>query len=240
MIQDFKQDLYEIFTLIDSNKPFAFMRFADGEIGIMQGRQIVGSDNWTSPNYVTKLGEDLLDSVTRTDHNVYYGFSCECCDVHGHEYLMNLVKTDLSKITYSNIFVNGNYKEFKINFEKINRPIHLISNERTNLDNFPLTVNTFLPISDNCVTFWEQYHTEFKQLLKQSYSDIRNELFVISAGPLSEVIIDYLWSINPNNQYIDFGSAIAEYVHGHPIREFAYEQSQYHYKSCIFKLSDKK
>ena len=51
---------------------------------------------------------------------------------------------------------------------------------------------------------------------------------------MSEAIISYLWKINPTNRYVDVGSSVAEFVHGNPIREFAYVQSQYHNKKCIF------
>jgi len=234
MKQDFKQDLHELFELINSNKPFALMRFADGEIGVMQGRQVNGSDNWVSPAYVTKLGEDLLTAITRTDSNVYYGFSCECCDIEGKTYLLDKVKAEMSNITFSNIFVNGNYVEFKKLLIDLDKTVHLISNDRTNINLFPLQVETFLPIPDNCVEFWENFHDEFKQSLKEYYENESGKLFLVAAGPMSEVIIDYLWSINPNNQYIDVGSAIAEFIYGHPIRDFAYQQSPYHNKNCKF------
>ncbi len=234
MKQNFKQDLYELFDLINSNQPFALMRFADGEIGVMQGRHVNGSDNWVSPNYVTKLGKDLLDAITRTDLNIYYGFSCSCCDIEGKQYLLDKVHTSMNNITFSNIFVNGNYVEFKELLKKVNRSVHLISNDKTNIRLFPLDIETFLPIPDNCVEFWEILGDDFRKLLKEYYENESGKLFLVAAGPMSEVIIDYLWSINPNNQYIDVGSAIAEFIYGHPIRDFAYQHSPYHNKNCQF------
>ena len=234
MKQDFKEDFKEMCKLISGDTPFAFMRFADGEIGVMQGKQVNGSDNWVSPNSLTKLGEDLLVAIKRTDPNIYYGLSCECCDVEGNHYLLNQKKTSMSNITFSNLFVNGNYDEFKSFFNEIKKPINLIANERATTNNFHNQIRTFLPIPDNCVLFWEQLSVDFKELLKLSYQNTRNELFLISAGPMSEAIIDYLWTINPTNQYVDVGSAIAEYVHGHPIRDFAYKNSPYNNRNCVF------
>ena len=51
---------------------------------------------------------------------------------------------------------------------------------------------------------------------------------------MSEVIIDYLWSINPSNQYIDVGSAIDEYIHGRKTRPYMYEQSEFYSRECVF------
>jgi hypothetical protein len=234
MKQDFKDDLQELFELINSDKPFAFMRFADGEIGVMQGILVNGSDNWISPNYQTQLGLDLHKAITRIDNNVYYGISCQCCDNEGKNYLLNLIKNNISNITFSNLFVNGNYESFLLKFNQINKPAYVIANESAGFYNFPLEILGFLPVPNDCVNFWEQTHNEMKELLINAFSEIKGELFLISAGPMSEAIIDFLWSINPTNQYIDVGSSIAEYIHGKPIRDFAYKQSLYHNKNCVF------
>lgn len=234
MNQDFKQDFIEIFELINSKKPFALSRFADGEIAIMQGRQKNGADNWISPNYLTKLGEDLLECLSLVDDNVYFGISCSCCDSKGKEYLLDLMKTKNENITFSNIFVNGNYSDFMNKFKQIKTPINLISNIRTDVNRFPMQVKTHLPIPDNCIDFYQSLRDEFRQSILDYYKDIEGELFVISAGPLSEIIIDILWRNNPHNQYIDMGSAISEFVHGMPIREFAHPLSKYHNKNCVF------
>ncbi len=234
MTQDFKLDFQEVFYLIRSNKPFAFMRFADGEIGVMQGRQINGSDKWTSPQYLTKLGQDLLSAIGRIDPNVYYGISCQCCDVEGRNYLLSLIQNPKHNVTFSNIFVNGNYKNFLQELSSLNKSVYVIANERALFSNFPLPIQGFVPVPDDCVNYWEEHGDSVKQVLKESFENVTNELFLISAGPMSEALIDYLWTINPNNQYIDVGSSIAEFVHGHPIRDFAYTNSPYYNKNCIF------
>lgn len=234
MRQIFNEDFIEITKMIKDTKPFAFSRFADGEIAVMRGRQIVGSDKWTAPNYVTKLGTDLLKAIEVVDDNVYFGISCQCCDKPGRDYLLSLIKNDMKNVTFSNMFVNGNYSDF-IEFAKtIDEPVNLIANEEAILNNCPFKVTTFLPVPDDCVNYWENVRDGFLDLLKESYSNIHGELFFISAGPMSEAIISYLWEINPTNRYVDVGSSIAEFIHGRPIREFAYTQSQYHNKKCIF------
>lgn len=234
MIKDFKKDFIEVIELINSKKPFALSRFADGEVAIMQGRQKNGADNWISPNYLTTLGKDLLEAITLVGDDVYFGISCGCCDVKGRDYLLSLIKGKEENVTFSNIFVNGNYSDFMQFFSNLKTPIHLISNHKTDINRFPMGVKSHLPIPDNCIEFYENLRDEFRKSIEDYYKDIRGELFIISAGPLSEIIIDILWKTNPNNQYIDVGSAISEFVHGRPIREFAYSNSKYHNRNCIF------
>jgi hypothetical protein len=234
MVQNFKKDFIEIIELVHSNKPFALSRFADGEIAIMQGKQKNGADNWVSPNYLTKLGSDLLECISLIDNDVYFGISCSCCDLKGRDYLLELIKNKKENVTFSNIFVNGNYSDFVNFFKNLKKPINLISNHRTDISKFPMEIKSHLPIPDNCIEFYENLRDEFRQSIVDYYKDVNNELFIISAGPLSEIIIDILWKINPTNQYIDVGSSISEFVHGKPIREFAYEWSKYHKKDCVF------
>ncbi len=234
MTQDFKLDFTEMCNLIQGDKPFAFMRFADGEIGVMKGRSIIGSDSWTSPDRVTKLGEDLLTAITRVDEGVYYGISCGCCDIEGRDYLLSLIKNDISRVTYSNLFVNGNYDSFLQFINSINTPVYVIANESAGFYNFPLEIAGFIPVPDDCVSYWEHNRSGILSVLQENLTEVKNSLFLISAGPMSEAVIDYLWSINPYNKYVDVGSAIAEFIHGRPIRDFAYQQSPYHNKNCIF------
>ena len=234
MIQDFKHDFNEMTEMIKSNRNFAFMRFADGEIGVMQGRSIIGSDKWTSPNRVTKLGDNLLEAIARVDKDIYYGISCSCCDDEGKKYLLSKIKNTQENITFSNLFVNGNYKIFIDFIKSLNKSCYVIANESAGFYNFPLEILGFIPVPNDCVNYFEDNEKEIKQILKDNLSEVKNELFLISAGPMSEAIIDYLWSINPNNQYIDVGSSIAEFIHGQPIRSFAYQQSPYYNKNCIF------
>lgn len=234
MIQNFKSDFIEMIEMIKSNKNFAFMRFADGEIAVMQGKKIVGSDKWISPDRLTKLGNNLLEAIGRTDENIYYGISCSCCDDRGKRYLLSQIKNTQNNITFSNLFVNGNYKNFMSFIKDLNKPVYVIANESAGFYDFPLPILGFIPIPNDCVNYFEDNEDKIKQDLKDKLSNIKDQLFLISAGPMSEAIIDYLWSINPNNQYVDVGSSISEYIHGKPIRSFAYPQSPYYNRNCIF------
>ena len=45
-------------------------------------------------------------------------------------------------------------------------------------------------------------------------------LFLISAGPLSEIIIYKLYKLNPNNIYLDVGSSIDIYVKNKETRPY--------------------
>lgn len=143
MIQDFKLDFSEMVNLIRKKELFAFMRFADGEIGVMQGRKIIGSDNWISPDTLTKLGQDLLNAISRVDKDIYYGISCGCCDIGGRDYLLSLIKNSRNNVSYSNLFVNGNYEMFLNFLRSLDEKVYVIANESAGFYNFPLEVESF-------------------------------------------------------------------------------------------------
>jgi hypothetical protein len=58
-------------------------------------------------------------------------------------------------------------------------------------------------------------------------SQVENKTFFVSAGPVSEILIHKMYSSNPNNQYIDVGSSIDEFVHGRITRPYMNPTSQY-------------
>jgi len=234
MIQDFREDLKEMCGMISGNLPFAFLRFADGEVAVMKGDAIIGIDNWTTPDYVTKLGKRLLNAISNKDERVYFGISCKCCDLESKRYLLKLIKNKPQNVTFSNLFVNNNHVDFIKFISELKKPCYLIANECANLDNFPLKVLDFVPIPNECVNYYEENEDVINTMLKEKFSNIKDSLFLISAGPISEAIIDYLWTINPNNQYVDVGSSIAEFIHDHPIRCFKQESSPYYNKTCKF------
>ena len=59
--------------------------------------------------------------------------------------------------------------------------------------------------------------TEQAAEIARSFQD---QVFVFSAGPLSNALIPVMWRSNPNNTYIDFGGTLDYSVHGIKTRPF--------------------
>jgi hypothetical protein len=51
-------------------------------------------------------------------------------------------------------------------------------------------------------------------------------MFLVSAGPLSEVFIHQLYLSNPNNIYIDVGSSIDVFTKNKYTREYQFKRSE--------------
>jgi hypothetical protein len=108
------------------------------------------------------------------------------------------------------------------------RDVILICNKNAKKENFPFNVIDITPFPDDCINFWEDNDESFIEEINKKYSLMNNQLFFISCGPVSEIIIDALYKINPNNTYIDVGSSIDEFVHGYKTRPYMDSKSIYY------------
>ena len=226
-----KNEYEKFWRKIQRGENFALSRSADGELGLMLGREMKGIDGWAASQGVTNLGKALLETLQIDDPNFYYGVSCPCCD--SAAYYWYLRHTNSSNITFSNIWLNANFKAFQSDFQNLERDAVLITNWRGKDKKFGrLNVKKHYVVSDDCVKFYEE---DCENLIRQIIADFgheKNLFYVISAGPLSCVIIAALFKNNPDNCYIDFGSATDLMTHEKVTRPYMIENTQYAHQSC--------
>lgn len=227
-----KDEFDRIWGKIEKGENITFLRYADGEKAIMTGQHVIAQEGgWASPNYISKLGNDLLNSLKINDNRVYYAISCPCCDNSAY-YWYNTRITN-SNITFANLWINANYPKFIKSFEKLEREAVVISNFRAvgkKIGN--LKILKHYSISDDCFEFWENQGDKLIQNIKMDFGERKNLLYVISAGPMSEPIISELFKNNPDNCYIDFGSSIDKYYRGKTTRPYEVKNSIYAKRNC--------
>lgn len=210
---------------------FAFMRYGDGERAIMEGRSVTAQEGWKSPNYISRLGVDSLRSLMLTDSNVWYGISCPCCDSAAYYWYLSRIPS--RNITFANLWVNHNYNRFINEFKKLARDAVVIANYRA--EGKPigsLNILKYYSVDDDCVKFWDTHGSNLVSEIINEFGHRDNILYVVSAGPLSGPIISELYRNNPNNCYIDFGSAIDTYIHNKVTRPYMRKGTHYSQKEC--------
>jgi hypothetical protein len=224
-MKDFNQD-FEYFTeLLRSDKNFAYARYADGEVALMKGSSIgAGSqafhvDGWEAPQLLTKVGKELLQTLEHAEDNYYYAISSNTDNIDDHEFLVSRIKLP-SNITFANLWINANYQKMKAFYSSFKKESYLICNQKAKKESFPFPVLEIFPFPDNCVYYWEEYGEDYMNQLLQYAREVRNKTFFISCGPVSEIIIHNLYLANPNNQYVDVGSSIDEFVHEQKTRPY--------------------
>lgn len=226
------QDEYEKYWgKIERGENFALARYGDGERLLMLGKAFHAQEGWQAGNEVTLLGKALKDSLGFANPNFVYAISCPCCDSEAYYwYLRNLENCN---ITFANIFVNANFARFRQDFLNLERDAVLITNYRGKGKTYgKLNVQRHYTISDDCVKFWA---AEADNLIRQIIDETgheKNLLYVVSAGPMSGLIIKALFEKNPDNTYVDFGSSIDFITHDKVTRPYMIETTPYAKQKC--------
>lgn len=234
-----KDEFKKFWKKIENQENFALLRYGDGERAFMTGKSITAQEGWTSPDFVNSLGKSLLETLDATGENLFHGISCPCCDRAAYYWYLTRIKN--KNITFSNLFININYKKFYKKFKNLKRDAIFIGNFRAkNKKIGNLNILKSYYVDDDCNEFWETKSKEFLEQIKKDYGKTNNLLYVISAGPMSEPIIVELYKNNPNNCYIDFGSAIDSYIHEKQTRPYMNKKSELAKKNCKMYPTDTK
>jgi len=118
--------------------------------------------------------------------------------------------------------------------ENLDRPVFLIANKNCKDSKYPFETLGRLPIENDCVNWYEKNKDMLLKTLEIVAKKYNNELFFISAGPLSEILIHNLYKHNPNNSYVDVGSSLDIYTHNKNTREYQDVSSHLSSKKCNF------
>lgn len=233
---NFKEDFEQYTTRIFKDKlPTAWARYADGERMIIQnmivgeGTQAYNVDKWGFNNNST-FREDLIKTLYCNDPEYFYAISCKCCDFGGNEFYNNIIQN--KNKSYANLWINGNFKKFREIITNITEDVYLMANYKGNQKKYPFPVKEYFDIPDDVCEYYSRNKTEFIENIK-NFVNFKNKLVLISAGPLSEIIIYELWKHNKTNRYIDIGSSISDIIHGDVIRPYMVEGSMYYGKECV-------
>lgn len=232
---------FEFFTkLILSDKNFAYARYADGEVAVIQGRAVDTNsqafvvDRWKSDVGVSVVAHQLLESLSHTEENYYYAISAPSDSVSDYSFLKSHIKT--GNITFANLWINANYQKMKKFYETFTKPAYILCNHRANKQAFPFKILDHFPFPDNCIDYWLHHGDDYILQLLDYTTNVQNQTFFISCGPISEILIHRMYTTNPNNQYIDVGSSIDEFVHGVKTRPYMHSNSQYSKEVSAFSI----
>ena len=237
-MKKFKSDFIKFTEKIKSDENFAYARYADGEVMLMRGievgfnTQAFQVDNWKSPDKMTKVGNDLLETMNHTEENYYYAIASD--SIGDHIFLMEKLKTKKDNITFANLWINSNYQQMKQFYLSLNKECFVLCNHKASKNNFPFPVKELFPFPDNCIEYWESFGDDYINQLSQYVSQLKNETIFISAGPVSEIIVHKLFTLNPNNKYIDVGSSLDEFIHNRKTRPYMIEGTEYSKESSEF------
>lgn len=224
-IKNYTNSIDYFLNKIKNKENFSILRFADGEYSVLENIQLTNIDNWTFQSG-SILCKHLNDSLSLINTNVYYGISgLSDCEKTCNYYYSRI--PNHHNITYANVFVNENFEKW-INFlMNYNDNCVLIGSSKPDNNKIGnINITETLLIDPFLVNQWDNKYEEYFNIMKSLGKKYTNTMFLLSAGPLSEVFIHQLYLSNPNNIYIDVGSSIDMFTKNRYTREYQFKKSE--------------
>ena len=224
---DPKDDFYRIKNLIQTRKPFSFVRFSDGELEIIRNRKLSilsGKTEFRGQSFKNNfpkldektfdpaknflIREDLIKSAIFRQSNYLKGIPTKHNNsIEDRNFMVRLNRGFDNNLTFSDLLMNSNYLRFRreiLSILKAHPDVILIVNESfksssafQNADVIKIPTNFFVK------------YIETKNFILNKLSEIKKpHLIISSASSMSNVIGCEVIKNNYPHQFIDIGTAI--------------------------------
>lgn len=229
-MKTFDGDFDKIKAKLENGENFSFIRFSDGELFVLQNKRLeLNEDHYIIGNglgYGSYNAEEqkkfipgehefyrkkLEESLQYDAPNFYQGI-CTIPDVEYSvfEWMVDLALADKDseRMTWSNLFINGNYERYIKEIVPLfsNRPVIMVVNHSANVKKLPFKVDKVFRVGTNCFINDYSLIDDIKEYIEEN--SIENHLFLISAASLTNLLGHQLHAEFPNNSYVDIGSTL--------------------------------
>jgi len=240
-MKTFEGDFNIFLNKIKNDDPFSITRFGDGELSIIEGKYLNllnkgnGEFAYDPNDKKYDISRELLtESFTYLEKNYFVGIACKCCvGDEKYNYMKSLSKQNEDNLTWANIFVNSNYYRFvnKLLPALKDKKVHIVCHETANIDKLPFEVEMVYKVKSDA---WIN-NLDLIDVIKGRIGDrnIEGEIFLISAGPFANILVQQLHKYNNNNTYLDIGSVLDGYL-GLPLTRGYLNGSSTLRKVCIW------
>jgi hypothetical protein len=229
-VKTFKDEFDKILNKLKNKENFAFSRFSDGELFIMQNKTIILADNHyvtgdiKGPNIYTEeeqkqfipakhqfYRQKVIECFKHKQHNYFKGI-CTGTDPHlgrqNFDWQINLLGEEEENLTFSNLLINANYRRFIEEMVPlfVDREIIYVVNKLADTSRLPFKVKKAFEIGSDCMV--NDYHIveEVKEYITKN--NINDHLILCSAASLSNFVIYENYKETPSNTYMDIGSCL--------------------------------
>ena len=228
--KDFHQEFDKLLNMLKNDENFAFTRFSDGELFIMQNKTVILADNHyvtgdiKGQNRYTKeeqkefiperdqfYREKLIECFKHNQENYFKGI-CTATDGHvgkqNFEWQLEMLERNQTNLTFANVLINANYRKFIEEMVPLfaNRDVIYVVNEMANTSRLPFEVKKTFEIGTNCMINDYNVVEEIKTYIAEN--NIENHIILCSAASLSNFVIYECFKNNSNNTFLDIGSCL--------------------------------
>jgi len=222
-MKNFKEEFKKYKKMIIDHEPFAFSRWADGEIWILENKSYSLSP--TSYGYIYPEDQKNFDANVHQFHreklwaalrygatNYHIGITTNSdAGIHDgyspREWMIQNSGSNIDQITFANLWINSNYLNFRSEIIPLFSEYKTVvmCNQRSNLSHWTNLEKTFL-VGSNCIINDDNKIDEMVKWVDEEKP--KGWLFLFAASSLGNVCIHRLHQIAPENTYIDVGSAL--------------------------------
>jgi len=223
---DSLRHFFRIWRRVERGVPLTVVRYADGEEALMQGSAIPATatvgveDGWWVEAGMTRLGRDLLATLHHREPAYMYGIP-GTNDLASVEFFRRTLTASPEQLTFASLFCNMNYRYFRERLGAFTEGVVIVASRHgAGRPVGGLRVLEYVPMEHDCVNHWERAHQDERVRAADVATRFERTLFLVSAGPMAEVLIDTMFTANPTNRYLDVGSALDELIHGRKTRPY--------------------
>ena len=232
--KNFKKDFWMLQKKLRDEENFAFSRYSDGEMIIMQNKHLkLATESTTVDGARAGIGYDktdhkeydpskhgwfyhkLMEAYRHTDKNYFVGISCPCCVGKKNSDWMKSMR-DEETSTWANLFVNSNYPLFLDMVVPLlkSKQVVIVCNEGSDLSGLPFKVKKDFRIGSNAMINDIGLVDEMKEWITKE--GVTDHVFLFAAASLSNILIYEGWKNFPENTYIDVGTTLNPHM-GRPV-----------------------
>jgi hypothetical protein len=224
-------DLNSFLHSFENSKPFYFVRFSDGEMEIIHNRFLEISEVGTyfngklndyfydpldykkfDPTVNQNFRGELIESAKYIASNYIKGIPTSHNEqIADRDFLISLNNNSEHNLTFSDLFLNSNYLNFRKGIEKYLDKVEngfVISNFRSNLSG-PLKKFQHLKIPDNIFSDYQIYLEDFLQVLENIPP---GSVILSSASSFTNIIGTHLHKKRDDIFFIDIGTSLNDYL----------------------------
>ena len=226
-MKNFREHFFKFKSKLENKENFAFSRYSDGEMYILQNKELVldngliqiGNEKqggvYQSPDFKhfdpkehSFYQQKLVESLQYKQHNYYKGISCSCCvGKEAFDWQVDLAGGDDESLTWANLWVNGNYPIFITHILPIfySRDCVFIGHEDANLNRLPFFVKDFRVGYNAMINDYGKIEN-IKEWIRTN--NVKNHIFLFSASTFTNLAIVELFRDYPDNTYVDIGTCL--------------------------------
>jgi hypothetical protein len=230
-MKNFEEDFYRLVKLLRNREPFAFNRFSDGELYILQNKELIldaeqvkVGENVSPGIYKAEdfkrfhpeehsfYRDRIVDAFRFTKKNYFKGLSCRCCvGEENFQWQLHFHGGYDENFTWANLLVNGNYAKFIHEMYPIFNEYNtvFICNENAELSVLPFIIKDFR-VGYNAMVNDYSLINKIKIWITECH--IEGHLFLFSASSFSKMAIHQLYEHCDGNTYMDVGTTLNPFM----------------------------